>query len=231
MTIHITGDIHGDITRLINHKKTKAGDIVIIAGDFGLFWSKKITDIKLKALEELAAERGIDYLFIDGNHENFTMLEALPLEERYGGQVGKARDHIYWLRRGEVYIIEGKTFFCFGGALSIDRHYREPFESWWPQEEPSSADMANAINNLNKIDYKPDYIITHAAPTLFLKSIRGFSFIDFHDPAQGFLDKIVTMLTTENPNFKKWYFGHYHIDRFSNKHGFYALYEKFKIIK
>ena len=60
MTIHITGDIHGDITRLINYKKTKAGDIVIIAGDFGLFWSKKTTDIKLKALEELGAERGID---------------------------------------------------------------------------------------------------------------------------------------------------------------------------
>ena len=227
MTIHITGDIHSDISRLKEYKKTKAKDIVIIAGDFGLIWNPKTTKAKLNELEALALQRDVEYLFIDGNLENFSLLENLPIEERYGGQVGKAHDHIYWLRRGEVYIIEGKVFFCFGGALSIDRHFRSPFISWWPQEEPSASDIANARINLEKIDYKPEYIITHAAPSIFLKKIRGLQYIDFHDKTQDYLDNIVGILTAQNPNYKKWYFGHYHIDRYSRNNRFYAIYEKF----
>ena len=59
MTIHITGDIHSDISRLKEYKKTKAKDIVIIAGDFGLLWNPKTTKAKLNELEALALQRDI----------------------------------------------------------------------------------------------------------------------------------------------------------------------------
>ena len=140
MTIHITGDTHGEVNRLLEYKNTKSGDTVIITGDFGMLWHRNNFS-KTSKLNKAAKERGIIYLFCDGNHENFEMLEEYPVEERYGGKAGKISKYIYHLRRGEVYTIEGKTFFVFGGASSIDRMYRTPYVSWWPAELPSSNEI------------------------------------------------------------------------------------------
>ena len=131
MTIHITGDTHGEVSRLIEYKKTKPCDTVIITGDFGMLWRRNDFS-KISKLNKAAEEKNITYLFCDGNHENFELLEEYPEEERYGGKVGKISKHIYHLKRGEVYTIEDKTFFVFGGASSIDQMYRTPYVSWWP---------------------------------------------------------------------------------------------------
>ena len=40
MTIHITGDTHGEVNRLLEYKNTKSGDTVIITGDFGMLWRR-----------------------------------------------------------------------------------------------------------------------------------------------------------------------------------------------
>ena len=229
MTIHITGDTHGEVNRLLEYKNTKSGDTVIITGDFGMLWRRNDYS-KISKLNKAAEERGIIYLFCDGNHENFEMLEEYPVEERYGGKAGKISKYIYHLRRGEVYTIEGKIFFVFGGASSIDRMYRTPYVSWWPHELPSSSEINNAYNNLEKINFKPEYIITHTAPTLFLKQIRGFQIINWPDAAQDVLNELVEKIAVDNPNFKHWYFGHFHIDRYSRKYKFNAMYESWKTI-
>lgn len=229
MTIHITGDTHGEVSRLIEYKKTKPGDTVIITGDFGMIWRRNDFS-KISLLNNAAGARGITYLFCDGNHENFEMLEEYPIEERYGGKVGKISKYIYHLRRGEVYNIEGKTFFVFGGASSIDRMYRTPYVSWWPHELPSSNEINNAYTNLEKINFEPQYIVTHTAPTLFLKSIRGFQVINWPDAAQDVLNELVQKIAIENKNYKHWYFGHFHIDRYSRKYKFHAMYESWQKI-
>lgn len=230
MTIHITGDTHGEVSRLIEYNKTKPGDIIIITGDFGMLWRRNDFS-KISKLNKAAEEKNIMYLFCDGNHENFELLEAYPEEEKYGGKVGKISKYIYHLKRGEIYTIEDKTFFVFGGASSIDRMYRTPYVSWWPHELPSSSEINNAYNNLERINHEPEYIITHTAPTFFLKYIRGFQVINWPDAAQDVLNDLVQKIAIENPKYKHWYFGHFHIDRFSRKYKFHALYESWQIIK
>ena len=153
------------------------------------------------------------------------MLEECPEEKKYGGRVGKISEHIYHLKRGEVYTIEGKTFFVFGGASSIDRMYRTAYLSWWPHELPSAAEINNAYTNLERINFKPEYVVTHTAPTLFLKQIKGFKVINWPDAAQDVLNELVDRIVINNPKYKHWYFGHFHIDRYSRKYKFHALYE------
>ena len=96
MTIHITGDTHGEVSRLTEYKDTKPGDTVIITGDFGMLWRRN-DFTKISKLNKAAEEKNITYLFCDGNHENFEILEAYPEEEKYGGKVGKISKYIYHL--------------------------------------------------------------------------------------------------------------------------------------
>ena len=40
LLVYITGDMHGDLSRFKNpiFKKMKAGDVLIVCGDFGFIW-------------------------------------------------------------------------------------------------------------------------------------------------------------------------------------------------
>lgn len=66
--------------------------------------------------------------------------------------------------RGQVFEIEGKTFFTFGEAHSQDLYGRRENVSWWPQEIPNKYEMKEGLMNLDKYDGQVDYIITHTAP-------------------------------------------------------------------
>lgn len=210
MSIYVTGDIHGYPIRLSNEQLNKRGvvltkeDKLIICGDFGLPWYNDVQD--LQCLEWLS-QKPFEILFVDGNHENFDLLNAFPVEVRYGGKVHKLKDNIYHLMRGEVYQIEGKTFFAFGGATSFDKHMREEHVNWWAEEVYDKEELFNAISNLIRIGYKVDYVITHTAPKRFLNNL------DVH--LQGAESCPVAKLLGELSNkirWKKWYFGHFHTD-------------------
>ena len=57
---------------------------------------------------------------MDGNHENFDLLNAYPGKEWRGGRVHEVRPHVLHLMRGQVYVIDGLTWFTMGGAASHD---------------------------------------------------------------------------------------------------------------
>ena len=88
--------------------------------------------------------------------------------------------------RGEIYEIDNKKIFAFGGASCHDipdgildddnlekideydkRHagYRIRGYNWWDLELPTEEEMQNGIKNLEKVNYKVDYIISHCCPT------------------------------------------------------------------
>lgn len=122
--IYITGDTHGDFTRFSAKRLRKAGmeltqeDYIIICGDFGLCWAKdKTFEYHCKNFEE----KPYTILWVQGNHENYDMIGEYPLEEWHGGKVRHIiRDKVILLERGQVFEIDGKTFFTFGGASSHD---------------------------------------------------------------------------------------------------------------
>lgn len=228
--IHITGDIHGEIERLTSYDKTKPNDIVIVAGDFGVIWGAS-TDQKLNILQKDAEQKKILYLFIDGNHENFNKLNSYPEIMLFGAKAGQIRPSIYHLKRGRIYNINGRQFFCFGGATSIDKAQRTPFLTWWPQEECNSQERREAIKNLTKIEFKPEYILTHTAPKQILNLVKKIKGIyDLEDKTQDFLTSIYLQVMEANPNLKTWFFGHFHTDYSSPKNRICALYQKFKTI-
>ena len=51
--------------------------------------------------------------------------------------------------RGEIFQINGKSFFAFGGAESHDKEYRTSGKTWWTDEMPSADEYKNAISNIS----------------------------------------------------------------------------------
>jgi DNA repair exonuclease SbcCD nuclease subunit len=202
MRIGITGDTHGDLNFKKVFQAKKLGlDILIIAGDFGYIWTGNEKEQKqLNYLNKI----GVQVLFCDGNHENFNILNSYPITEKYGGRVHKIRDNIIHLIRGEIYKIDNKSFFVFGGANSTDKEWRTENKTWWKEEMPSELEMNYGLVNLDSHNNKVDYIITHTCyPSALIKVGGQYR----ADELSDYLNQIKITV-----NYKYWYFGHMHND-------------------
>lgn len=219
--IFITGDSHGEMSiGKISKSNWPEGssltkdDTLIITGDFGLLWNNPPSKAELYWLDWLE-KKPFNILFIDGNHENFALLNDLPIVGLYGGKAGKVRDNIYHLRRAEVYIIEEKKFLCFGGAASVDKGQRIAYKSWWPEEIPSMQEDNKLIDACIDHNWTFDYIITHTAPKHIIMKYM-LSNMSVHCHVSDILSEILWYNGYSNPmtlKFKKWYFGHFHQDK------------------
>lgn len=197
--IYATGDAHGSLQRFGSkcfpeQKAMSREDCVIICGDFGgICAGTSEENYWLNWLEE----KPFTTLFVSGNHENFDLLAEYPVEEWHGGQVQHVRPHVLHLMRGQLYDIGGHTFFTMGGASSHDiqdgildpmeldfarqywlmRRRRQVFRvkgvSWWPEELPSDAEYATAIEALDRAGWKADYVINHCAPTSVMQKLNS----------------------------------------------------------
>ena len=226
--IYITGDTHGVFQRFDTeyfspeHPLTR-DDHVIICGDFGGIWeNSKAERGKLTRLEN----KPFTTLFIDGNHENFDILNKLPQVEWHGGKVHRVREHVFHLMRGQIFEIDGRRFFTMGGAASHDiadgildpnmpdfeerywemrwmqMQFRVKGRSWWPQEMPNDEEYEEVISNLERVGWQVDCILTHCAPTGIAKQISRFYKTD---RLTNFLEMV-----RQKCRFGYWFFGHYH---------------------
>jgi len=207
--VYITGDTHGEIERFSKkyipfEDKLTEKDTIIVTGDFQFIF--RGDEKEEENLDYLAGKR-YEICFIDGNHENFPRLFSYPTVDYRSGKAGEIRKNIHYLRRGEIYEIEGKRYFTFGGAFSLNSPYLTTGVDHFTEEVPVDADYENADFNLKKANYSVDYIITHQAPTSLLRALG-------HEPhpADARLDDYLQWVK-ENAEFEKWYFGHWHDDR------------------
>lgn len=241
--IYITGDTHCDFRRFTRRQlqrlpfKLTVQDSVIICGDFGLLWDRDGTfGYYLKWLSGLPFQ----ILWVQGNHENYDMIEEYPIEEWNGGKVRHiVRDKIILLERGQVFNnIDGKSLFTFGGASShdiqggvLDKNdldyderrkkavksnlpYRVKHFSWWEQELPTEEELQEGMRNLERVDFQVDYVISHCA------SNRTQDAVEMHYSSGSFGERLYEQniltdyfdMLEDKLQFKKWYFGHYHDD-------------------
>jgi len=205
--ILITGDTHGDAERfkLPPVKKLGRKDTLIICGDFGFVWDGSKEEHKL--LKKLG-RHSFDILFVEGCRDNYDLLKEYPVVAYRGGQARKISGSVYQLLRGEVYEIEGKKVFAFGGGYS-DEEWLDTGNDrgmWWAEEQPSEPEMEKGLRNLAACGNKVDIIVTHDAPA----SIRHFIRLDDNEESaiHTYLEKIV-----KHCSFSHWYFGHYHLDK------------------
>lgn len=208
--IIVTGDTHGiiDYSKIKNIvKKNILGkdDYLIIAGDFGAIWDEEELENDLSYYTRLP----FTVLFVDGNHENFDIINSYPISIWNGGKVHVIKDNIIHLMRGQVYTIENKTIFTFGGGTSIDKYRRTEHISWWAEEIPSDEEFKEAKDNLLKYNNKVDYIITHSIDTEALKNPLIYLCAN---KCKAYKDNIMLDYFEQNINYKHWYFGHYHVD-------------------
>ncbi len=211
--LYITGDTHGERARFQYEKygiigNLKKDDYLFICGDWGYIWENSA---KENEFLDYLAKKNFVVLFVDGNHENFDLINAMPVEEWCGGKVhiirrdAKGRPKIIHLMRGQVFEIEGKKIFTFGGAYSVDKYLRVPGESWWEDELPTDVQMKEAIENLAEHNNEVDYIVTHAAPEETMCVFHPDHI--YEKPLNNFLEWV-----RENVKYRHWWFGHLHRD-------------------
>lgn len=224
--IRIRGDIHGEIDGLgfaIPDDSTY-DDYLIICGDFGVLWQDNMT---MKYDIEELNEKNVTVLFLDGNHENYDILNRYPVTEWHGGKVQFIAEHIIHLMRGQVYEIDGYKIFTMGGAECHDIQDgivdpEEPFAihkirrlqarnanfrvkglSWWPEELPTEKELQEGLDNLARHNNTVDVILSHCAPTSIQIAIKADDYPV--NRLTEYLERLKNTIT-----YKKWFFGHYH---------------------
>ena len=233
--IFITGDTHSDVGRFsvnsfYEQKEMTNQDenFVIILGDFGLVWDHEEESKTEYWWLNWLEDKPFTTLFIDGNHENFDRLYKYPVKEWHCGKVHEIRPHVLHLMRGEIFEIEGKKFFAYGGASSHDISdgiidcedpdwkdkakalekqgkymYRVRGLSWWDEELPSEEEMQNGIYNLEKHNWEVDYILSHS-PSASVIALLGHGMYE-----QDILTKYLEDVRSKT-EFKRMFSGHMH---------------------
>ena len=223
MALYVCGDLHTPIdihklntTQFPEQKQMTKEDLVIALGDFGGVWypeghNKYSED---RYWQKWLKDKKFTFCFVDGNHENFELLNTFPIIEKWGGKVRDVNG-LYQLLRGEIYEIQGKRILTIGGAESHDRASRTEGVSWWPQETVSYPEQENTLKNLDRYNNKVDYILTHTCPSSVAYKVAGYCHISVFNSycnsqiphTEKFLEHVRAIT-----KFKEWHFGHWHVD-------------------
>lgn len=206
--VYLTGDLHGDESRLYSKEwlKLRKGDVLIVLGDFGFLWDGGKAE---RQVLSWLGKRPYTVCFLDGTHENFAMLKSCRVTRWKGGVVHRVSDNLFHLCRGQVFDLDGVTFFTFGGGESEDRGERTENVTWWRAELPTPSEMLEGAENLDEREGKVDYILTHEPPThvknaMLLRAGKESRI----NQLNGYLQEI-----DDSCEFHHWYFGSMHEDR------------------
>lgn len=176
----------------------------------------------------------------------FDRLYQYPVKEWNGGLVHEIRPSVLHLMRGQVYEINEKKIFTFGGASShdiddgildiedpdFDKKYEKlrnkPFSrfrinhiSWWERELPSDEEMKEGLKNLKRYNNEVDFIFTHCPYTSLLSFLDGGTGEYKPDILSDYLQQL-----KETINYKAWLFGHFHINKTFYWDNSHCLYEQ-----
>ena len=202
--LYVTGDLHGDETRLRRFSRglRRRRDVLLVCGDFGFVWDGSEREKRvLSRLEKLDCT----IFFVEGTHDNLDLLAACPRETVCGGPAGRVAKNIFWLQRGCLYQIEGRSVFALGGAQSTDADERVEGVSWWRNELPTSEELAFAEETFRRAG-RADIIITHQSPCAALGRIE-------YSPDSTHPQKVFLARLAKSADYGHWYFGGDHLDR------------------
>ena len=179
--LRFIGDVHGRIDQYI--ALCREAEHSIQVGDLGF------AEHYAQVAAELDPTR---HKYIPGNHDDLDHLPPHCLGDF--GVHGVGRMKIFFMR----------------GAFSIDREYRQREGLWWPNEELSDDQLAQAVELYAQI--KPKWVVTHDCPLEVAHYVSNPDLLqafghdaDFQSRTQRALQ---TMFDLHQP--ERWIFGHFH---------------------
>lgn len=215
--IYITGDTHGDISRFKSSSahKIKKGDTLIICGDFGYVWNESAAEMKTM---NWLSRRNYEILFVEGAHENYQLLAKFPIVDYKGGKARKIANNIYQLLRGEIFKIEDKKIFAFGGGDDEEMDLMDLPETNDFKRLPSDEEIERARKNIQENGSEVDYFITYDVGFKMRAMLKMDS--SLFNNLHAFLFEAGNMC-----KYDKWFFGCYHMDKLIPP-SYYAVYQK-----
>lgn len=117
---------------------------------------------------------------------------------------------------GNIYDINGHKTIVIGGAYSVDKYYRLARNAQWFEDEQPSEQIKQKVESiLRKTDWEIDIVLSHTCPAKYMPTECLLPMIDqstVDNSTENWLDTI-----EEKLNYKKWYCGHWHIDKSIDK--------------
>lgn len=138
--VGLVGDAHGNLPFLIEAlfslKESEVSSVVQL-GDFGLIWSGASYEQEaIDALNVVLEAMDLFLYVVLGNHENYDLVDSLEAGSDGARRLGR----VILLPRSGRLTVAGRPAGFLAGAASIDRIYRQPWVSWWPQEVPTDEE-------------------------------------------------------------------------------------------
>lgn len=209
--VYLTGDTHGNFTRVENFCKrmnTSKDDTFIVLGDNAVNFSNPYSDLNLrKQLSNLP----VTFFLIRGNHDKRPSdVPGMRIVQKFGNDClwQEKWPNIYYALDGLVYDFEGKSCLVIGGAYSIDKAYRLRCcpQTWFENEQLSSGEMEKIKKDTFGKTF--DYILTHTAPESKIPHyMLPLGVTQTDNTMELFFDEL-----EKSVSYNKWYCGHFHIE-------------------
>jgi predicted phosphodiesterase len=166
----VAGDWHGDLSiarAVVQTLKSEDVHLLLHVGDLAVRWPGPKKGRFDKRLGQLLDDADIEFLFIDGNHDNHAELRELALLPE---GTRRLSDRMSYVPRGTVIERHGIRIGGLGGAYSVDRRWRtEGKDLWADLEEPTSAEADRLIASA-----PVDVLLTHDTPVSF-QGLKGLA--------------------------------------------------------
>lgn len=203
--ILLLGDIHGNVGTLkyAIEKANEAGAAALIqVGDFGLYMGGR----NEVAFHRACQASAIPIYFIEGNHDDCQRWVKLTEVTRIWDDA-----NLFYIPRGTVMELDGRTIAFMGGAASIDKNIR--LHEGWHWDEFENIHPSEVLRLFKNSEGKTiDILITHDVPISVCKAHFDDNAKlwfgvgkDWHDANMDVIEKI-----WEHYGKPKIYSGHMH---------------------
>jgi hypothetical protein len=202
----IAGDWHMNLEwgkKVVNFThKNDSDNKILQLGDFGI-WPGKDGVHYLEQLSHHLVKKKVKLYFLPGNHEWWTKLNhyMVTIEPNEDGH-REIWPNIFYTGKVNSWVWNGKKLATVGGAVSIDKRYRLPDISWWPDEELSEKEYWQATE-IGKVDY----LFTHDC-----SDENPFRKMKLMEHRESLLSRIkFGQLSKNYLKPELWFHGHYHV--------------------
>lgn len=205
MSIIYLGDCHGrlsSVDKVVQSAEARGVKAIVQVGDFSVFWPGPKDALDRWIIKRAQRDWKIEILTCGGNHDNWELFDELAEEQGTDKVELYPNSGVFYVKRGSLIEIGGKSHLFLGGAETTDKADRhEGFNLWEHREEPSKEEFDVFFERFDRD--KPEIIVTHDAPLrVKFKRLRRNTSV-----TPNMLENTLK-LSKHKP--KRWYFGHHH---------------------